>query len=86
MAAIGDEQEERAILMRLGLVGFGGASEVIGVIRPAGQAAVLSLTKKGLVTWSWGAGKDAGVMLVRKAADGRPPRYPGAPLGGGLRA
>jgi hypothetical protein len=47
-----------------------------GVVRPAGQAAVMRLHKRGLVTFHWGAGKDEGVMLVRKAPDGRPPPYP----------
>ena len=56
---------------------------VIGVVRPAGQEAVQRLAAKGLVVWTSGEGKDEGVMLVRRPADGKPPPYP---RGSGLSA
>lgn len=75
---IGGDPEDHSILQRLS-----GGMTLIGVVRPTGQEAVLRLTKRGVVTWSWGDGKDAGCMMVRRAADGKPPPYP---HGSGMRA
>lgn len=74
--------EDKSILQRLGLDSpwADKSVSVIGVIRPSGQAAVMRLADRGLVSWCWGEGKDAGVMLVRRGADGRTRPYP---LGGG---
>lgn len=73
-----DAYEDKSILQRLGLdtTWSDRSQSVIGVVRPAGQQAVQRLAARGLVTWSWGEGKEAGVMLVRRPADGRTPRYP----------
>jgi len=83
-----DAYEEKMILQRLGLDSpwAGRSMAVIGVVRPAGQAAVQRLAQRGLVTWCWGDGKDAGVMLVRRPADGRTVPYPRNPTGGGAVA
>ncbi len=76
-----DTLEEKSILQRLGLDSPWGdrSMKVIGVIRPTGQAAVQRLAERGLVSWSWGDGKDAGVMLVRRPEHGRPRPYPRGP-------
>lgn len=81
-----DAYDEKSILQRLGLDSpwSDRSLSVIGVAHPARQQAVMRLAKQGLVVWSWGEGKDTGIMLVRRPADGKPPRYPG--LGGGAVA
>lgn len=58
--------ERTSILMRLE------ARERAYVARPDGQAAVRDLKAKGLVEYVWGEGSDAGIMIVRMAATGRP--------------
>lgn len=80
-----DAYEDKSILQRLGLDSpwADRTTSVIGVVRPAGQTAVQRLAQRGLVTWSWGEGKDRDVMMVRRPADGRSPRRPS---GGGLIA
>lgn len=75
-----DAYGDRQILMRLGIEDTTpkpwAAGCEIGVVRPAGQEAVLRLVKRGLVNFHMGEGKDAGVMLVRAAASGVAPPYP----------
>ena len=51
------------------------AREPIYVIRPEGQRAVEQLAKQGEVVFAWGDGRDAGMMVVRKAETGRPPPW-----------
>jgi len=57
----------------------------IYVARPEGHRAVEQLAKLGEVVFAWGDGRDAGLMIVRKASTGVPPRgpWPSAWSGGG---
>lgn len=63
--------DRQGVLQRLA------AREPIYVAEPHRQNAVRQLAREGLVSFGWGDGRDAGLMIVRRAAP--PPRGPWPP-------